>query len=130
MFEGAVTVGEELKAKISTFKNQRDTRKIGFKTLFDKFGTSLERMIKSIEENKPLKGNIRELQMCIKGFPGTVGDIIGLDKANELTTRLEEAFAEQNFAKFATMSIGDSIDHKKTLKQAANNFIDLWEELD
>ena len=28
--------------------------------------------------HKPLKGNIRELQMCIKGFPGTVGDIISM----------------------------------------------------
>lgn len=129
MFEGAVTVGEELKAKISTFKNQRDTRKIGFRTLFDKLGTSLERMVKAIDAQKPLKGNIRELEMCIKGFPGTVGDIIGLDKAEELTALLKAAFDEQNFIKMAALSDEELKNHKKILRDAADHFIDLWEAL-
>ena len=33
MFEGAITVANELTARISTLKNQRDTRKIGISAL-------------------------------------------------------------------------------------------------
>ena len=122
MFDGAVNVGEELKAKISTFKNQRDTRRIGFRALFDKLGTSLERLIKAVEENKPLKGNMRELEMCVKGFPGTVGDIIGLDKTDELTACLKESLLRTQIVGIYLTVLGFFVLEQLTAYSPLSNF--------
>ncbi len=130
MFEGAVTVANELIARISTLKNQRDTRKIGVSALFEKFGTSLERLIKAIDDGKPLKRNIRELEMSIKAVPGTVGDMIGFEKTDELTAILKEAFKEENFGDLAKLPEEEIAAHKKVLKEAADKYLDLWEAMD
>ena len=129
MFEGVITVANELNARISTLKNQRDTRKIGISALFEKFGTSLERLIKAIEMDKPLKRNIRELEMSVKAVPGTVGDMIGFEKTDELAGILKEAFSQENFDKLATLSEEEVLVQKKVLKEAADKYLDLWEEI-
>ena len=130
MFEGAITVANELTARISTLKNQRDTRKIGISALFEKFGTSLERLIKAIEDGKPLKRNIRELEMSVKAVPGTVGDMIGFEKTDEMAEILKQTFSQENFDKFATLSEEEIVIHKKVLKEAADKYLDLWEAMD
>ncbi len=130
MFEGAITVADELSARISTLKNQRDTRKIGISALFEKFGTSLERLIKAIEDGKPLKRNIRELEMSVKAVPGTVGDMIGFEKTDELAETLKQTFTQANFDKIATQSEEEIAGHKKVLKEAADKYLDLWEAME
>ncbi|GEM_PF-3033600 len=130
MFEGAITVADELNAKISTLKNQRDTRKIGISALFEKFGTSIERLIKAIEAGKPLKRNIRELEMSVKAVPGTVGDMIGFEKTDELAAILKQTFSEENFGKLSTLTEEEIAFHKKTLKDASDKYLDLWEAMD
>jgi hypothetical protein len=130
MFEGAITVADELNAKISTLKNQRDTRKIGISALFEKLGTSIERLIKAIEAGKPLKRNIRELEMSVKAVPGTVGDMIGFEKTDELVAILKQTFSEENFGKLSTLSEEEIAVHKKTLKKASDKYLDLWEAMD
>jgi hypothetical protein len=130
MFEGAVKVADELKANINKLKNQRDTRKIGISSLFEKFGTSLERLIKAIDDGKPLKRNIRELEMSVKAVPGTVGDIIGFDKTDELVVILKEVFKEENLIKVTELSGEDLEVSKKNLKEASDKYLDLWESLE
>ncbi len=130
IFEGAITVANELNARISTLKNQRDTRKIGISALFEKLGTSLERLINAIENGKPLKRNIRELEMSVKAVPGTVGDMIGFEKTDELAAILKDTFKEENFEALTTLSNEELAIHKKTLKEAADKYLDLWEVMD
>lgn len=130
MFEGAITVAVELNSRISTLKNQRDTRKIGISALFEKFGTSLEKLIKAIDDGKPLKRNIRELEMSVKAVPGTVGDMIGFEKTDELAEILKQTFSQENFDEFSTLSKEEIAVHKKTLKEAADKYLDLWEAME
>ena len=130
MFEGAITVADEIAARISTLKNQRDTRKIGISALFEKFGTSLERLIKAIEDGKPLKRNIRELEMSVKAVSGTVGDMIGFEKTDELADTLKQTFTQENFDKLITLSEEEIAIHKKILKEAADKYLDLWEAME
>jgi hypothetical protein len=130
MFEGAITVANQLNARISTLKNQRDTRKIGISALFEKFGTSLERLVKTIENGKPLKRNIRELEMSVKAVSGTVGDMIGFEKTDELTETLKQTFTQENFDKLTTLSKEEIAVHKKILKEAAGKYLDLWEAME
>jgi hypothetical protein len=130
MFKGVITVADELNARISTLKNQRDTRKIGIAALFEKFGTSLERLIKAIEAGKPLKRNIRELEMSVKAVPGTVGDMIGFEKTDEMAEILKQAFSQENFDQIVTLSEEEIAVHKKVLKEAADKYLDLWEAMD
>lgn len=129
MFEGIITVADELNTRISTLKNQRDTRKIGISALFEKFGTSLERLIKAIEAGKPLIRNIRELEMSVKAVPGTIGDMIGFEKTDELAEILKQALNQKNFDQFGTLSEEEIAAHKKVLKEAADKYLDLWEAI-
>ena len=67
--------------------------------------------------------------MTIKAVPGTLGDMIGFDKPDELTAILKETFKQENFSSFATMKDSEIQAHKNTLKIAANRYLDLWEAI-
>lgn len=129
MFRGAIDVAEFLVTKITAFKHQRDNRRVRIANFFEKIGTCLEQIHKGLETKKPLDGKIKELETYLQSFPVAVGDIIGFDKTDELTAALRNVFDEKNFKQLSTLPELEAATHRKTLKEASNNFIDLWEAL-
>ena len=91
---------------------------------------SIERLITAIDDGKPLKRNFRELEMSVKAVPGTIGDIIGFEKTDELFKILKQTFNEENFQKIATLSEEELTKHKIDLKEASEKYIYLWDTME
>lgn len=129
MFKPAVDVAGELSTRISTFKNQRDNRRVRIANFFDKIGTALEKIVEALDETKPYEDQIKELETYVASLSAAVGDIIGPEKTDQLTASLKSAFDEENFSRLAALSGPELAEHKSTLKEASDKFIKLWDAL-
>lgn len=129
MFKTAVEVAVELSTKVSTFKNQRDNRRVRIANFFDKIGTALEKIIEAMDEKKSYDDQIKKLETYVASFSTAVGDILGPEKTNELTVSLKAAFDEENFSKLAALSEPELTEHKNILKEVSDKFIKLWDTL-
>ena len=129
MFEGVLEVADELSTKVSTFKNQRDNRRVRIGNFFEKVGTCLEKIVQAMEANESFDGHLDELDSYVKSFSAAVGDIIGFEKTDQLTALLNNAFNQINFNKLKEMSGLEFSTHRKVLKEGSDKFLDLWEAL-
>tara|TARA_B100000686_G_scaffold349235_1_gene442144 strand:- start:1392 stop:1823 length:432 start_codon:yes stop_codon:yes gene_type:complete len=129
MFQEAISVADQLATKIGIIKNQRDNRRVRIANFFDKVGTCLEKIVKSIDANESANDPIEELETYVESFSIAVGDIIGFELTERLVESLRIVFNKENFKKLLDLPEQEMAESKKTLKLAATKFVNLWSAL-
>ena len=108
-----VSVAGTIYGLVDKFKKQRKARKKAIAEYYRRIANTLKHTTSMLRQNEVPHGDCQKILTYAHQLPDTIGDVVGLELANELSQQLDSAFEVE----YLIVTLQDSPDKEGELAQ-------------